>query len=258
MSNTSTGLIQRIVSRGMLLAALAITAACTTPETVGHDGVGVFDPYEAENRRIHAFNKGLDSNVVKPLATTYDAVLIDSMEDSVSAFASNLSVPGSVINQVLQGDLPAATRQTVRFTLNSTLGIAGLFDIATDLGVPEEEADFGQTLAVWGLPQGTYLELPALGPASERDAAGKIVDFALNPLRGLEQPAAGIATGARIGARLGQRGRFGSTIDSVLYESVDSYATTRDIYLQNRAFELGEAATDVEDSEDPYADIFGE
>lgn len=247
-----------VVAPALALSALLV-AGCTTPDASLATQGAVFDPYEAENRRVHAFNKGVDRAILRPVAMGYTAVLPDGVEDNISHFAANLSVPGAALNQVMQGDLNGATRNVVRFAVNSTLGFAGLADVATDLGLPEDDADFGQTLAVWGLPQGAYLELPLIGPASERDAAGKIVDFAISPLRGLEQPEAGIATGARVAAGIGQRGRFASTIDSVLYDSVDSYSATRTIYLQNRAFDLGDAADGVQTDEiDPYEELFGE
>ena len=237
--------------------ALVLMAACTTPENTPSSG-DVFDPYEAENRKIHAFNKALDKNIVRPVALGYGAVVPDGIEDNVSHFAANLSVPGAIVNQVLQLDLPGATRNLARFSINSTLGFAGLMDIASGLGIPEDDVDFGQTLAVWGLPQGAYLELPVLGGASERDAAGKVVDYALNPLRGLAPQEAQIATGAQVAARLGQRSRFASTIDGFLYDSVDSYGAVRGAYLQRRQFELQRVGVESEEDDDLYADIFGE
>ena len=131
-------------------------------------------------------------------------------------------------------------------------------DVATQWGIPENDTDFGQTLAAWGVPQGAYLSLPVLGAACERDAFGKVVDYALNPLQGLRTPGSELATGARVAAGLTARGRFVSTIDGVLYESADSYVASRDIYLQNRAFELEKAGVTTAVDDDPYADIFGD
>ncbi|MGX9355843.1 MlaA family lipoprotein [Roseobacteraceae bacterium S113] len=233
-------------------------AGCTTPEQGSVSSNGVFDPYEAENRKVHALNKSLDRAVLRPAGIAYTTVVPDGVEETVSHFASNLSVPGDAINHVLQGRLDVATRNVLRFGINSTFGLAGLADVATDWGIPEEDTDFGQTLAIWGLPQGAFLELPVLGPASERDAVGKAVDYVINPLRQLEAPESDIATGARVAAGLGARGRFTSTIDGLLYDSADSYAAARDIYLQNRAFELEQVGVTSGEESDPYADIFGE
>ncbi|MCH2165421.1 MAG: VacJ family lipoprotein [Marinovum sp.] len=244
--------------RSACAAALAGLSACTLPGSNDVTSEGIFDPYEPENRQVHAFNKALDTNIVRPVAVAYDAVVPDGIERNILNFSDNLSVPGAIINQVMQLDMNGATRNSVRFIINSTLGFGGLADVASDMGLPEDDADFGQTLAVWGFPEGAFLEIHALGPMTERDGVGKIVDYALNPLRGLGAKESDIATGAGVAAGLTARSKFSSTIDSVLYESTDSYAASRDIYLQNRRFELEQAGVAKEDESDPYADIFGE
>ena len=111
------------------------------------------------------------------------------------------------------------------------------------MGLPARESDFGQTLHVWGVDEGAYLELPFLGPSTQRDATGDVVDFVLNPLRYAELDEARAAiTAAQVGEGLGDRYRLSVVIDEVLYQSADSYAQTRSLYLQNRRFELGEDA----------------
>lgn len=240
------------------IVALATLSACTTPDGTEVSQDGIFDPHEEHNRRTHAFNKDVDRAILRPVATSYSTVVPDGIEDNVSHFANNLSVPGAIVNQVLQGDLNNATRNLVRFSINSTFGFAGLADVASDWGLPERDADFGQTLAVWGVPQGAYVELPLLGPSTERATAGMVVDLVLDPLNALHPADAEIARNGKVLAGVGARGRFAETVDSILYDSADSYAATRDIYLQNRAFELGKAGVEEDIAADPYADIFGE
>jgi phospholipid-binding lipoprotein MlaA len=139
-----------------------------------------------------------------------------------------------------------------RFAINSTLGIAGLFDPATSMGLEARDSDFGQTLHVWGVGEGAFVEMPVFGPRTERDAWGTVVDIALNPTR-IILPADVPTVEARAVQLVDARHSFGSTIDGVLYDSADSYALSRSIYLQNRRFFLAEGQSDV--YFDPYDDF---
>ena len=234
----------------LIVACIALSACAPGDRTVGPDGV--YDPYEATNRKVHAFNRGLDRAVVRPAGKGYSTVVPDDIEDAVGNFAENLGQPSSLVNALLQGDLRGAGLSTVRFLVNSTLGMAGLFDAASDFGIPEHETDFGETLHVWGVGEGAYLELPIVGPSTQRDTVGLVVDLFTNPLRyTLDAPEENYGTVAGVASRVGDRGRFADTVDGILYESADSYAQLRLIYLQNRRFELGDeaAATEI----DPFA-----
>ncbi|MEO1364432.1 MAG: VacJ family lipoprotein, partial [Pseudomonadota bacterium] len=164
----------------------------------------------------------------------------------------NLGEPSVAINSLLQGDLRGAGLSTVRFLTNSTLGIFGLADVAAEFKLPEHDTDFGETLHVWGVGEGAYLELPVLGPSTTRDTTGMVVDLFTNPLSYvIDEPERYYGTGAGVASGLSTRGRFTDTVDSILYESADSYAQARLIYLQNRRFELGadDPGTDI----DPFA-----
>jgi phospholipid-binding lipoprotein MlaA len=241
-----------------LFASLAlglILAGCAS-EPVMQDGIRVNDPYEAQNRRVHAFNKGLDRAVIGPVSN-----LVSSAEkapgqtgamDLVINAGSNLSLPGKVVNSVLQGRPEPAIKNFFRFAVNTTLGMGGLLDPAgKDFGLPEQDTDFGETLAVWGVPEGAYLELPVLGPSTQRDAVGKVVDLAIDPLYHLlHRDGAWAAFGLRVASKAGERARFGDTVDSVLQDSADSYAQVRLIYLMHRRHELNEGGAEI----DPYAD----
>ncbi|MEO0503858.1 MAG: VacJ family lipoprotein [Pseudomonadota bacterium] len=237
-----------------MLALVLLTglAACGggTPGAVSEDGI--FDPYETQNRKVHAFNRGLDRALVRPAAIGYSSVLPDEIEDSIGHFASNLGEPSVAINSLLQGDLRGAGLSTVRFLTNSTLGIFGLADVAAEFNLPEHDTDFGETLHVWGVGEGAYLELPVLGPSTARDTTGMVVDLFTNPLSyAIDEPERYYGTATGVASGLSTRGRFTETVDSILYESADSYAQARLIYLQNRRFELGadDPGTDI----DPFA-----
>ena len=245
-------ILARLKRAVILLVAGASLVACAASPNVSTTADGVYDPYERQNRKVHAFNRGLDRAIVRPAAIGYSTILPDEIEDSVSHFAKNLGQPSVVVNSLLQGDFRGAGISTVRFLTNSVLGIGGLFDVATDFDVPQHDTDFGETLYVWGVGEGAYLELPVLGPSTQRNTAGKVVDLFTNPLSyTLDSPEAYYGTIAGVASGLGTRGRFSDTVDSILYESADSYAQARLIYLQNRRFELGdgEAATEI----DPFA-----
>lgn len=247
-------------------ALIALIAGCTTPDHAMTGSGDVFDPYEGVNRQIHALNRGIDRVAFRPASKGYVAIVPEPMVESFSNFADNLSMPKNMVNSLLQGNLRQAGQGFARFLLNSTIGFGGLADPATEFGLPPADTDFGETLYVWGAQEGAFIELPLFGPSTERDAVGLVVDFFLNPIGYAENlPDDNITTYAEIVQRMGNRGRFADTVDSILYESEDSYAQSRVIYLQNRRFELvgvgGETYADPYDDqlpddtyEDPYAE----
>lgn len=215
-------------------------AGCTQPGPGQLPG-DVFDPHEMVNRQNHEVNRALDKNLVRPAGVGYTKAIPDDLEDSIGNFSSNLGLPSVVVNNLLQGNVEGAFRNTIRFVVNTTLGFGGLFDAAGDFGIDEIEGDFGQTLYVWGVPEGAYVELPLLGPSTERAAAGKLVDLFSNPLSYvLPSPEKYVGTGAGVASGLGNRGRYADAIDAILYNSADSYAQARGLYLQNRRFKLGD------------------
>ncbi|MEP5759134.1 MAG: VacJ family lipoprotein [Litoreibacter sp.] len=232
-----------------MLIATASLAACSPAPTP----VGIQDTLEKPNRGVHAFNKGADKIVVRPASRAYGTVLPSPVRKGVSNFASNLSLPGMVINNLLQARIEDAGTNAFRFATNTVFGLGGLIDVATEAGIPLERTDFGETLYVWGAPEGTYVELPIIGPSTSRHTAGRIVDFFISPLNLIDtSPAAEVAVGSIVSARIGDRYTFSDLIDETLYESADSYTKAQLLYLQNRRFSLtGEAQ--VEDF-DPYED----
>ncbi|MCJ1901136.1 MULTISPECIES: VacJ family lipoprotein [Paracoccus] len=235
----------------LLLVATVTLVACSD-----RDGDGIHDPYEPMNRQVHAFNRGLDARVVKPLGAGLSGGEGGGIGSHAVAglgnFGANLAQPGRVVNHLLQGRPGPAARSTLRFLVNTTVGMAGFLDpAASDFALPEEDTDFGQTLARWGVGEGPYLELPLIGPSTGRDAVGRVVDLAIDPMRGwLNRDQYLIGMGARLASKAGERGRFGDSVDSILHESADSYAQTRLIWLQHRRHELGEEGEHI----DPYAE----
>jgi phospholipid-binding lipoprotein MlaA len=240
-------------ARPATLAALVLAgalAACGPAQIPA----GINDPHEAQNRATHDANRELDRVLLRPASRGYGSILPEPVRKGIGNFAANLDTPGDVLNNLLQLRLDDAAENTLRFVLNTTVGIGGLFDPATAIGIYGESTDFGETLHVWGAPEGAYVELPIAGPSTERDALGGVVDILLNPVR-LAVPTAFSpgAIAADIASAFGTRYEYSDMIDSVLYESADSYAQARLFYLQNRRFELGGGVGD--NYVDPYEDV---
>ena len=133
------------------VTGLALLLSACGPATIPS---GIDDPQEAQNRAVHAFNRGLDRNLLRPTANTYSRIRPEPVENGISNFAGNLDLPGDVVNNLLQLRIGRAAENTLRFAINSTVGIGGLFDPATALGVAGDPTDFGETLHVWGAPEG--------------------------------------------------------------------------------------------------------
>lgn len=232
-----------------MLAALAGCAA-PPPEPTP------WDPLEPANRGIHVFNTGLDRFLLRPASKGYGTILPAPVRQGVSNVAANLDLPGDVANGLLQGDPESVVQNSFRFVVNTTVGLGGIWDPAGKIGLTHDQTDFGETLHVWGFGEGPYVEMPAFGPSTLRDGVGTVVDLAFNPLGSvLEYPEKDYATAAKLGSKVGDRYRYGSTIDSILYESADSYAQARLLYLQNRRFELGQTAEGAAGDDsfiDPY------
>ncbi len=237
---------------GVSLLSLGLGACAAPPPPAGS-----YDPYEPTNRVMHGINRGLDRALVRPSSKVYGSIVPQPVKTGVANFATNLDLPGDMVNGLLQGNINGFGKNLFRFAINTTLGVGGLFDPAKSFGLNQEKTDFGQTMHVWGVAEGPYVELPGLGPSTVRDVVGTAVDIAANPVSlALPSPESYYATIAKVGSKLGDRDRYSDTIDSILYESADSYAQARLLYLQNRRFELGQtgAGGGADDFIDPYAE----
>lgn len=235
----------------MLFAALGLGGcASVSPED------GVNDPYEDANRKTHAFNVAFDKALFGN--DDYEGALPTIPEPIAIGFANfsyNLGLPSDVVNNLLQAKPGPALQDTLRFAINTTIGIGGLFDPASAIGIEADPADFGETLHVWGVPQGAYLEVPLWGPSTERDWVGTVVDLVINPINTvLVWPETGYAATFILTGSAGNRQRFADTYESILYESADSYAQSQLLYLQNRNFELGIEEEVIDPFEDPYGE----
>ena len=216
-----------------LISASSMVGCASNSEAVKSSAVtpaqaaAAVDPYEGFNRSIYGFNMTVDRNVLKPVASGYRSITPDFMQAGVSNFFSNLKGINVVLNDVLQGKLEQGANDIGRFTANSTLGLFGLFDVASSMGLDSHVEDFGQTLAVWGVDQGAYLVLPFLGPTTLRDGPAGILDRAANP--GTYVPGTGIVEG------ISDRANADGALNFIDEAALDPYVFTRESFLQYRS-----------------------
>ena len=189
------------------------------------------DPLEVPNRFVFAFNDALDTFILKPIAVTYDFWLPEGVKDSVRNFVRNLSSPVILANDVFQGEWDRANDTAARFFVN-TITSLGFFDIV-DERHPYHDEDFGQTLAVYGVDDGFYLVLPVFGPSSARDAAGRGVDWLLDPLTYVEG-ARTLSIASSAAGAVDSRARNLELFREIKSDSVDFYARVRSLYYQRR------------------------
>lgn len=243
-------MVMNIFRIGGALSLLSVLTACASGP-VPADYIN--DPFEETNRQIHEFNKSIDAIALAPAADIYGAVIPEEVRDVVDNSANNLALPGQAVNHVLQGQVLDALQTAARFTLNSTLGLAGMFDPASNLGLFEIPTNFGETLETYGIAEGPYLELPLIGASTVRGTAGMLVDFAIDPLRQyLPSPEREYLFALKGLNIIGNRHVYSDLVNILLYESSDSYASQRIAYLQNMRHDP-EAELVFEDLEDPFA-----
>lgn len=223
--------------RSLLLALLcaALVPACATLPPGERDPR---DPFERVNRSVYRFNDTLDRNVARPVAQAYVKVTPRPVRSSVGNFFRNLNSPTVMVNSLLQGKPVSFFAETLRLVVNTTIGIGGLFDPATRLGIPAGDEDFGQTLGTWGVPPGPYLVLPVLGPSTTRDTVGLVGDQFTDPKYYLLDDfwvGVGVTVVGLVDTRAGLLGT-----DEVLQRSFDPYVFMRNAYLQRREFQVSD------------------
>lgn len=190
------------------------------------------DPWERWNRAVFAFNDFVDVHFLEPVAKVWDRIVPDPVQESVGNVFVNVYTPLVAVNNLLQGKPHASAVDTARFVVNSTFGVVGLFDIASSWGLEKHDEDFGQTLAVWGIPAGPYLVLPFLGPSSPRDAVGYAVDslgtvyWFFADLR--------FTIGPQAVSVINSRAQVLDAVRELKAASVDYYAAVRNAYWQRR------------------------
>jgi len=247
------GLLAALLLAGCATAPTAPTAPAAQPAAAGDDDRVVHDPLERANRGIFAFNEGVDRWFLEPVATGWDFVMPDPVELAIQHFFRNLDFPVVLVNDLLQAKPIAAVEDLGRFMINSTAGVAGFFDPATYLGMPDSDEDFGQTLGVWGVPAGPYLVLPLLGPSNPRDTGGLIVDSATR-VYPLFLPFY-VNIGSASVSVVNRRSRLLETIREERKAAFDFYAAVRNAYVQRRENQIGDRKPKSEESDDDLYDV---
>lgn len=237
----------RLARLAAVLCVVALAACATPPDRSDKEAYAEFrainDPLEPLNRSIFQFNQGIDAMFLRPLADFYRLLLPSPLREGVHNVLANLRTPVILVNDLLQGEFERAGVTTGRFLVNSTLGVGGLADWATDFGLSYHNEDFGQTLAVWGLPEGPFLMLPILGPSSPRDATGLAVDnLVFDPIiwwiRANPDDREWIGylrTGLTV---VDVRSQSVEELDDLQKSSLDYYAAIRSLYRQFRRSEI--------------------
>lgn len=224
----------------MIAAVSGTLAACATPPEGDPEALAEFervnDRLEPTNRSIFSVNLALDRVVFRPAAKGYRWLFPEIVRNAIKGILDNLNEPVNFGNALLQGNMGRAGTALGRLALNSTVGFAGAFDVAQDIGLEPIEEDFGQTLAVWGAGEGSYLMLPVFGPSSIRDGIGRGVDIFMNPLSYLFNNTDTEYVGVTLAVVSGidQRSRNIEALDDIERTSVDFYAAIRSLYRQRR------------------------
>jgi phospholipid-binding lipoprotein MlaA len=228
-----------------VLGLTILLAGCASAQPNTSDA-GANDPYESTNRQVFEFNQKTDEAVILPVAKAYVAVVPEPARTGIHNFLLNLDLPVTFANDILQGETERAGETLGRFGLNSTLGIAGLLDPATDFGIPYHKEDFGQTLGVYGVGEGPYLVLPFFGPDPPRDAAGQVVDIFLDTFTYVSlREHIYYSAGREFFTVLDLRAKNLDTLQGIERGSVDYYASVRSLYRQLRNNDIRNGKPDV-------------
>jgi len=231
-----------LIVAGSLMAGCASTSTNQDPQDA--DAVAEYeqinDPLEPMNRVFFEFNRGLDTLLLRPVASLYRGFIPPPIQDIVHNFLNNLKSPVILLNDLLQGEMARAGQTLTRFAINSTIGILGMGDPATDMGYARHTEDFGQTLGSWGMGEGMYIVLPIFGPSNPRDAVGKVVDVLTDPVwQYAKNTDKEYIPNQRFGAELVDfRARNMEEIDDLEKTSLDYYAAVRSLYRQVRHDEI--------------------
>jgi len=220
---------------GLLLAALLLFGGCATVAPKDDDEPlpgQVADPWEPFNRSIFAFNQELDAGLIYPLTSAYVGLVPSLVRQGVTNFFNNAEDLWSAVNNLLQGKIEQSIAMSFRFAWNTVFGWAGVLDLATELGIERTPEDFGQTLAVWGMPPGNFLMLPFFGPSTVRDALGLPLDIAASPAYGINQGSfRPVTTVVQILDTRSQLLGASQLLDTI---ALDKYSFVRDAFLERR------------------------
>lgn len=211
----------------VLGVVLALSGCASTGEKPAATQANPVDPYENFNRKVFAFNDKVDNYVAEPIANAYKWATPQFMQTGVSNFFTNLKNINVVLNDLMQAKFQQSAEDTGRFLINTTAGIGGLFDVAKHAGLEQNDEDFEQTLAVWGVPQGSYLVIPFLGPSTARGIPGSVFDTAANPATYVGLP-------IQLVSMLNTRANAEGALKFVDEAALDPYVFTRESFLQWR------------------------
>jgi phospholipid-binding lipoprotein MlaA len=222
----------RFPSAAALALAASLLAGCASVPPGA--GANPRDPWEGYNRSMTRFNDSVDQAVLKPVATGYTKVVPGPARTGVSNFFGNISDAWSFINNALQADVNGALHSFWRVAVNTTFGLGGLLDPATDMRLERHRKDFGLTLGRWGVPSGPYLVLPVLGPSSLRDTAALPVDYLVNPARIGKIADVPVRNSLYVLRMVDTRAQLLGATDLLGQAALDPYSFTRDAWLQKR------------------------
>jgi phospholipid-binding lipoprotein MlaA len=236
----------------LALVVFGLSGCATKPSADDPDALADYqqtnDPLEPTNRVFYAVNNGLDTVILRPAALAYRFAVPGPVREGIHNVLSNLGSPAQLGNDVLEAKPRRAGDTTMRFLINTTVGLGGIFDVAKKWGYPDHDADFGMTLAVWGVPEGPFLFLPILGPSDPRDAAGFGVNILMDPFTWMGPPsstALKVFSWTRYGLNaLDSRERVLDGLDSIKKTALDPYATFRSLYRQHRHAQIEELRND--------------
>ena len=234
--------------RAGVIGAVAMTASGCASTAI--NSADPHDPLEPVNRSFYAFNDALDRTVLEPAANLY-LRLPGGLRASIHNFLDNAAYPGTVLNQLLQGKFEPAVEGTARFVFNTTLGIGGLFDVSTGFGLERRQEDFGQTLAVWGVGEGSYIHYPVLGANSVRDTPGIVVGVLTDVLTYVA------AFPLAILEVVDNRANLASAVKIREESAVDPYVFTREAYRQRRTYLVHDGNPPLDDFEEDDEDLEG-
>lgn len=229
---------------GVVLLAMFVLANCASapendPEALAEYNT-INDPIEPTNRSVFEFNLFLDRALFRPVTALYRTIAPETLREYIHNFLQNLRTPVILANDLLQGEPARGGDTTMRFLINSTIGVLGFGDPATSMGFEQHDEDFGQTLAVWGAGEGPYLMVPIFGPSNPRDVVGKVVDFFLDPINwwagkeGLDS----VLWGRTVMSGIDTRDQLWDVLDDLEKSSIDFYASIRSLYRQRRNDEI--------------------
>lgn len=229
------------IAHGLLLTWALL--GCAAMASAGEDAIS--DPLEPANRAVYRFNDALDRHILRPVAVGYSRALPPQIRRGVRNFFDNATYPVTIVNSFLQGKPTQGGKDAARFVINTTVGLLGLFDPATEIGLARHQEDFGQTLAVWGVGEGPYLVVPFFGPRSLTHGIGDLVDLPLTPYTGNNDLA--LSLGLYTVESIDDRSRL-LDVDYQVREAFDPYLFVRDAYMQNRRYRISDGNVAEDDA----------